>query len=204
MVLDAQSKEILDIMICSEPDGAHRSFSYPYLQSLSRWSEEEVSSIVNSLVEKRLADYAYTERERFRYGHVDHFQENTGVRLTQDGRKYKELIHLERTPFRVCFWCFGDCAQRGHNIVARRIANPTRQPTPNQNTQRHPYRGSRFLTGDHPFSLPLPALRRRQGPFLWSGTYHTARILDSSNALATSAARYRFRPLTSTGSIPSD
>ena len=96
MVLDAQSKEILDIMICSEPDGAHRSFSYPYLQSLSRWSEEEVSSIVNSLVEKRLADYAYTERERFRYGHVDHFQENTGVRLTQDGRKYKELIHLER------------------------------------------------------------------------------------------------------------
>ena len=64
--------------------------------------------------------------------------------------------------------------------------------------------GRSLILNDHPFSLPLPALRRRQGPFLWSGTYHTARILDSSNALATSAARYRFRPLTSTGSIPSD
>ncbi len=96
MILDEQSRAMLDLMIQSEPDGCHRSFSFPHLRSLSHWTEEEVSSVISSLVGKGLASYAYTEQECFHDGHVSKNQEIAGACLTQDGRKYKELMHLER------------------------------------------------------------------------------------------------------------
>lgn len=97
MILDKQSRAMLDLMIQSDPDDDdNHSFSYPYLQELSNWSDDEVSSVVNGLVAKGLAGHIQYKKESFLGYAVEPIQGSKGVFLTQDGRKYRELIHLEQ------------------------------------------------------------------------------------------------------------
>ena len=88
MLIDKVSREMLDLLLVSEPDCPHRSFSYEYLCELSGLDEDRVFPIVKGLVEKGLAEPAYRSSSAGR--------RDAGIALTQSGIKYRELRSLER------------------------------------------------------------------------------------------------------------
>lgn len=88
MLIDKESREMLDLLIVSEPDCPRRSFSYDRICELSGLDEERMFPVVNGLVEKGLAEPAYRVSSAGRRA--------AGIALTQSGIKYRELRRLER------------------------------------------------------------------------------------------------------------
>ena len=93
MILDKESKDMLDLLLTSKPDSPRNSFSYDYIC--------EISSIKN-LVKNGFAEYAYRVSSSG--------QKDAGIALTQVGLKYKEINRLERRERwkeRIAGFCFG-------------------------------------------------------------------------------------------------
>lgn len=88
MLIDKESREMLDLLLVSEPDCPRRSFSYDRICELSGLDEERMFPIVKGLVEKGLAEPAYRSSSAGR--------RDVGIALTQSGIKYRELRSLER------------------------------------------------------------------------------------------------------------
>lgn len=88
MLIDKESREMLDLLLVSEPDCPHRAFSYDRICELSGLDEERMFPVVKGLVEKGLAEPAYRVSSAGRRA--------AGIALTQSGIKYRELCRLER------------------------------------------------------------------------------------------------------------
>lgn len=88
MKLDAQSKQMLELLRSSEPDGPRKSFSYQRICEISKLEEDDMFPIVKWLVSRGFAEYAYrtlaTEKR------------DVGIVLTQAGLKYKEYVDMSR------------------------------------------------------------------------------------------------------------
>ena len=88
MLLDKETKRVLDTIMAAQPDNPRNSYSYPYLCEVLALDEDDMFPVVKNLVEKGLAEYAYVVSGQKR--------RDVGIALKQDGLKYKELNRLER------------------------------------------------------------------------------------------------------------
>lgn len=88
MLLDKESKAMLDLLLSSEPDKPRQSFSYEHICEISGKEEADMFRIVKGLVSNGFAEYAYRVTSSGR--------KDAGIALTQSGVKYKELGRLER------------------------------------------------------------------------------------------------------------
>lgn len=89
MILDRESRKMLDLLISSEPGLPRRTFSYERICELSGKDPDDTFPIIKKLVSSGLAETGYAvtpSGKRF----------DRGIALNQDGRKYKEIGRLER------------------------------------------------------------------------------------------------------------
>lgn len=88
MRLDTQSKQMLELLRSSKPDGPRKSFSYYRICEISGLEEDDMFPIIKWLVSNGFAEYAYRAGTT---GKMD-----VGVSLTQAGIKYKEYVDMSR------------------------------------------------------------------------------------------------------------
>lgn len=88
MILDQQTRQILDILIAAAPDLPRKSYSYQHICKLINREEDDMFPLVKMLVEKGLAEYSYAASKSAR--------RDVGIALTHKGTVYKELQALER------------------------------------------------------------------------------------------------------------
>ena len=88
MVIDQKSKDMIDLLINSEPDGPRKSFSYGYICEISHMDADDMFPIVKNLISSGYAEYAYSNSKTFG-------QKDRGIALTQRGLKYEEYQKLE-------------------------------------------------------------------------------------------------------------
>lgn len=88
MKLDAQSREMLDLLLSSEPDGPRKSFSYHRICEISNLEEDDMFPVIKWLVSCGFAEYAYRTGNSGR--------KDVGISLTQSGLKYKEYVDMSR------------------------------------------------------------------------------------------------------------
>ena len=102
MILDKESKDMLDLLLTSKPDSPRNSFSYDYICEISGIPEDDMFPIIKNLVKTGFAEYAYRVSSSGR--------KDAGIALTQVGLKYKEINRLERRERwkeRIAGFCFG-------------------------------------------------------------------------------------------------
>lgn len=88
MILDKESKDMLDLLLTSKPDSPRNSFSYDYICEISGIPDDDMFPIIKNLVKNGFAEYAYRVSSSGR--------KDAGIALTQVGLKYKEINRLER------------------------------------------------------------------------------------------------------------
>ena len=99
MILDRESKTMLDNLISGEPDYARGTFSYEYICEQFHMDSDDVLRIAKELEKKGLVEYA-----RWSSG------PSMGVLLTQAGKAYREINRLEskeRWKERIIGFTFG-------------------------------------------------------------------------------------------------
>ena len=64
MFIDQKSKDMIDLLINSEPDGPRKSFSYGYICEISHGCRRHVSYCEN-LISSGYAEYAYSNSKTF-------------------------------------------------------------------------------------------------------------------------------------------
>lgn len=86
MRIDRETKNTLDLLLASPPDGPRKSYSYAYLCQLLQLDEDDMFPIVKNLVEQGLAEYAYSVSASRR--------RDVGIALKYEGLKYREFKRI--------------------------------------------------------------------------------------------------------------
>ena len=117
MILDRESRKMLDLLISSEPDLPRRTFSYERICELSGKDPDDMFPIIKKLVSSGLAETGYAVTPSGK-------QHDRGIALSQDGRKYKEigrLVRREQWKERIVGFVFGVLTSVAASLIIKLV-----------------------------------------------------------------------------------